>query len=45
MNVKKLFGSVTAVALAVLFAAGSAAYAAAYPQKPITLISPYGAWR
>lgn len=43
MNVKKLFGSVTAVALAVLFAAGSAAYAAAYPQKPITLISPYGA--
>lgn len=43
MNMKKLLGSVLAVAMAVTFTAGSNAYAADYPTKPITLVSPYGA--
>lgn len=42
MSIKKLFGSVLAAAL--MFGFGSAeAFAAEYPVKPITLISPYGA--
>ncbi len=43
MNMKKLLGSVMSLVMAAAFAAGSCAYAADYPVKPITVISPYGA--
>lgn len=43
MNMKKLLGSAVALAMALAFSAGSGAYAADYPVKPITVISPYGA--
>lgn len=43
MNMKKILGSVMAVAMAVTLSAGYKAEAKEYPVKPITVISPYGA--